>query len=171
MKRRLLALLPLILTLASLVMWVRSQYAGDMWDFPARPVSGPDPGWSTASGPWTGWRLRRAVGSSDGRIVFVTYEEPTWRVTRPAATGYSPAPASLANGSSCVLRTYEGATEGRIPVAEWAASPRQSVDLARRRFVSVSWLVPAFIGAVAPAAWLWRRRRHGAAFPVVQPPA
>ena len=54
MKRRLLALLPLILTLASLVMWVRSQYAGDMWDFPARPVSGPDPGDSSASGPWTG---------------------------------------------------------------------------------------------------------------------
>ena len=137
-----LAALSLLLFLVSAGAWTRSQYADDAWEFAPLPAPNSPPGWSERmANPWPGGYRRRIVGSSRGRLVFVTYETDT----PPASTGYlSPelVPAKTFSEASYGFRPY-GA-----PVP---ANPT---------FFFVPWLEVAIPTAVAPAAWvcMWVRK-------------
>src|SRR5688500_20381204 len=100
-------------------MWVRSQFADDAWEFVPRVVAGPDAGrWSSTAGEWTGWRLRLALGSMRGRLVYVEYEQPTWTHTLPVETCYVPptlVPAAMVSRSNYVLLPARGSDCGQLP--------------------------------------------------------
>jgi hypothetical protein len=158
--------LSLLLSVAAATLWVRGRCGlTDTWVFRPRP--------SGISFNSTGWKAHREVGSEDGYAVLVQYER--FDVDNPAfppETGYHSVDdywlATIRNRNH-LLPSY-GAVEGGIPgVATWcyvqgAYHPK--------RYVAVSWLAFAAVGAALPAARLvarWRRRRRprGPAFPVL----
>jgi hypothetical protein len=150
----------------SVAMWFRSLYfADDAWVFARRRADNPPPTYGRIV-----WELNRVVGSSKGRIVWIDYVEPqyssySWR------DGYYPQPVPLIvlDRSAYIVPPYPaGMTEGNLSgAAEWVSVPSQVIHtryttVGRRRYVSVSWLVPAAAGAaVLPVVLLTRRRVWG----------
>jgi hypothetical protein len=156
MKRRLpalLALLSLLLALASAGFWARSAYVDDVWVFAPQPVSGSYYHWIAAS--------------ADGRLVLISRKEyfPDARVTAMAGYQTPPVPASTLDRSALVWAQGGGAAEFQLPdrLLEWAST-------GYLRYLAVRWqLFVLFFSAgpaVWPLRWLWKRR-HVPAFPVV----
>ena len=162
----LLVLLSLMLCAASLFMWAWSQWVDEAWVFEPRAVAGPAPrfGWSSTSGPPAGWELQRIVGSTGGRLVLVELETKRWAKSRRVTTGHVPRPVPdfMLNRATYVMRGMPGSFHQRVPaVWECFSAPRYAiVEMGSRRFLSVSWLVPAAASAVLPAARAVRRRYH-----------
>ena len=168
MKRRmpiLLTVLSLLLALASAVLWARSLYADDVWEFTPREI------------PWgsSGWFSYWIVGSSDGRLVLIEHEELDVTAPRVPIGGWGkvspPVPATKLAKSTYFVPTYNGrVTELSLGgTAEWASTPRQYTDGGRYYF-ALSWPALAFVCAFIPALrwWrLWRRRSRRPAFPVL----
>jgi hypothetical protein len=172
MIRRLLnlaTLLSLLLSLAAVFMWVRSQSVTEGWDVKPRPAG------IIYSGE--GWHEGRSLESAGGRLVYVSYKTYI-RGTPPPIGGYqrdakplTPLRRDRRLGNYPILEIPPTA-HGWIPgVAEWYSMPHYAY-IPSGQFVAVSWLAIAFVGAVLPGVrvwWRWWRRRQskGPAFPVL----
>ena len=173
MRRRLLnlaTLLSLSLIAASVFMWTRSHYVSESWGLTPLPIKGPRVFDHEAA--WERWRR---VGSADGRIVWVSIDGMAFigRVTGHRGSGYRTGPFMPPEWTAIeVVRgvTPTGRAHGEIPgVVEWARLSGFGWSQ-YARIVTVSWFVPAMIGAVLPAVrlWLyWRRQRRGPRFEVL----
>lgn len=190
MARRLFnlaTLLSLVLCAVSVVMWARSLLVTEGWDFTPRLHANAHSG--------KGWFRQRLVESGGGRLVYVDYEglntqgrhsyshaKGTWTFVETVSplpvAGYRRSSTPLTpdlQGKSFFPLTHlkAQAISGRIPgVAEWCIVPFQF----QRRFIAVSWLALAAVGAVVPSArvaarWWRRHRLERPAFPVLLPPA
>ena len=188
MKRRISNLLvaaSLALCLLSAGMWARSQSTDDAW------LSKPETLYRWETGPqWRDWNGRHAgvwgryayhrfhiVGSANGRLVFVAFEEfdyATWHPQPPTMrTGwYRPAPATMLNRATYVP-LVTGNSRFQIPGAvEWASAPTTGTFTftGPRQYFSVSWLVFVALFAIPPALgarrW-WKRSRRPAFTPIL----
>jgi hypothetical protein len=182
------------LCLLSTVMWVRSQSTDEAWVSeprvdcryawePGYRDRGPLARWHPGSQCQVNWHRYRVVGSADGRLVFVAFEEfggYGWLPAPTRPTGFQPAGASMLNRDTYVPLAAVN-TIFRVPgVIEWAAAPATPVltyyprPMGPRRYLSVSWLVLVAVFAAMPAAraWSrWSRRSHRPTFPVITPDA
>lgn len=156
MFRRLLnlaTLLALTLALASVAMWARSHFVTGGWKFKPRP--------SGTIYAGSGWYRQWAVESSAGYLVWCQqFTEPL------TPSRYD---------QRLLPKLPPPRTEGRIPgVVEWCSLPG-FVSVPPGRYIAVSWLAIAALGAALPFARLalrWRRRRRAKvpAFPVLATP-
>ena len=123
--------------------------------------SGP---WEPPSGPW---ELHHRFGSTRGRLVWVesveAYRAAPSLFERSPDSGWAPhsvATTLLDRSTSLPTPLPAGTVHGAVPgLAEWAIVPPHQVGnwasgcVGRRRYVSLSWLVPAAAGlVVAPRA-------------------
>jgi len=165
----LLSALSLLLALASAVLWARSLYGDDVWDFKPREI------------PWgsSGWYSHWTVGSSDGQWVLIEHEELD--ITPPLAPiggwgkqTFWPVSAPKLAKPTYFRSAYRGrVTELDLGFARWASTPRQFTD-GGRRYLAVYWPALAFLFALLPALQWWRHwRRHSRrpAFQVLTPTA
>ena len=173
MTRRLLNLLTalwLLLCVASVAMWVRSQSVTEMWRFPTR--YGPAAPGERLLGSAKGWKFVSMVGSGDGRLVWFDakqYDRPHQVVGTPVeADGYRKVIGTgrLPRGVGSLAGTYGKSRAHRVTVpwvAEVTWSPEQRVrtgpppsgafvSYGRHWCASVSWWVPAVAAAMLPAA-------------------
>lgn len=176
MPRRLLnfvTLLSLMLSAASAVMWVRSQFVTDGWEFKPRSNAPTD--------SQNRWHTYRLVESCRGRLLYAEYD---WynhshiSVPLSITAGYRKSTGPIL---PAWLLNPPGITPGRIPgVAEWYSVPRSAFvssffTTGRQRYLAVSWPAAALAGAILPdglagTQWRqWRRRRASVpGFPVNQ---
>ena len=185
MARRLLnvaTIVSLVLVAVSVAMWGRSLVVTEGWDFAPRLHGNSHSG--------KGWYMQRVVESGGGRIVYVDYDalnahgrysfsSGNWTFVETVSplppAGYQrpskPLSTDLPGRPVFPLRHIPHlVVSGRIPgVAEWCVVESQF----RRRFIAVSWLAVAGVGAVLPFARVaarWWRRRNRPAFPVLLTP-
>src|SRR5437667_165071 len=113
-----------LLCAASVAMWLRSQYADDAWVLPARPLTNPPPSYGQAA-----WELNRVVGSTNGRLVCLEYEEPQYSPYK-WSEGYCPPPVPqrILDKSTYLAPPYPAGMErGALPGVEWVSMPYQVV--------------------------------------------
>ena len=154
------------LTVAAVAMWTRSQFVPEAWGFTPHPIPKPRRDYNPETRGWERWRM---VASEGGRFVWVSVDERLYLGHPGHSGGYH---RSGFMPPDWKLRGFVPAARSQtqeIPgVAEWGLLTI-SGDGRFVRVVTVSWLVPAFVGAVLPAVrwWLYRRRVSGPTFPIV----
>jgi hypothetical protein len=169
-----IAVLSLLLALASAGMWVRSRSVTEAWEFVPRPAV------DVVGG--RGWYTQVALESGKGRLVYVKHETSRSKAPVRADYGYvgpvDGRPPHLRSLRKSMFhappwpKSIPPTSSLRIPgVIEWVANPP---IISNREYLSVSWLAIAGTFAIPPIArallWGWQRRhRARPAFAVITP--